>query len=38
MKYDWLKIMTDNEINPYDWLDLNYILLEKLMVSIMTST
>ena len=29
MKCDWLQIMTDNQINPYDWLDLTSISLEK---------
>ena len=33
MKCDWLQIMTDNQINPYDWLDLTIILSEKVKVS-----
>ena len=38
MKCDWLQIMTDNQINPYDWLDLTIILLEKVKVSPWTSS
>ena len=38
MKCDWLQIMTDNQINPYDWLDLTIILFEKVKVSPWTSS
>ena len=33
MKCDWLQIMTDNQINPYDWLDQMIILSEKVKVT-----
>ena len=38
MKCDWFQILTDNQIKPYDWLDLNLILLGKVEVSLLTST
>ena len=38
IKCDWLQIMTDNQINPYDWLDLTIILFEKVKVSPWTSS